>query len=206
LKDDKYVTILSIALQNYATIRKSLDSFVKYAKGIWFAWLGSRFLENFDVFVRRVLGEKTKILASFQTVVSRDKFFPKKIRVYPLPPRDFVPLLDIKNQVREKYYKEGGEINRFSNVRYKIISQEKNVFFIFSMTDRARITFERGDFTLFILLLKPLIAETRRILNALRRDSYSTLTESTQEGKRIEIASFSLIESLVFKRSKHARN
>jgi hypothetical protein len=153
-----------------------------------------------------VLGEKTVILASFQTVVSRDKFFPKKLRVYPLPPRGFIPLLDLKNQVREKYYQEGGEINRFSNVRYKIISQEKGMFFIFSMTDRARITFERGDFTLFILLLRPLIAETRRMLDILRRNSYSTLTESTQEGKRIEIASFDLIEALVFKKSKHARD
>jgi hypothetical protein len=77
--------------------------------------------------------------------------------------------------------------------------------FIFSMTDRTRITFERGDFTLFMVLLRPLITETRQILNVLRRNSFATTTESTQEGRVIEIASYDLIEALVFKRSKDAK-
>ena len=49
MRDRKYTTILSIALQNYSSIRNSLDSLVNYAKGLWFTWVGSRFLENFDV-------------------------------------------------------------------------------------------------------------------------------------------------------------
>lgn len=205
LKDNKYVTILSISLQNYASIHNSLDSFVRYAKGLWFAWVGSHFLENLDIFVRRVLGEKTQILASFQTAIMGDKFYPKKVRVYPLPPRGFVSLQDIRKLVRAKFYKEEEEITKFSNVRYKIISEENGMNFIFSMTDRTRITFERGDFTLFMVLLRPLITETRQILDVLRRNSFATTTESTQEGRPIEIASYDLIEALVFKKSKEAK-
>ena len=205
LKDNKYVTILSIGLQNYASTRNSLDSFVKYARGLWFAWVGSQFLENLDVFVGKVLGEKTIVHASFQTIVLKDKSFPKKMRVYPLPPRGFVPLQELRNLVREKYRAEG-QINRFSNVRYRVLSQEKGMNFLFSMTDHARITFESGDFTLFSALLKPLIVEARKILDILRRNSYSSVTEAKQEGKSIEIASFDLIEALVFKKPKEAKD
>jgi hypothetical protein len=201
LRDNKYVTILSLSLQSYAEIRKSLDSLVKYVKGLWFAWIGSRFLENFDLFVTRALGEDTKVFASFQTAIEKGKFLPRKMRVYPLPPREFVPLEDIRKWAKERYMKEG-EIHTFSNMRYRIISEQKGINFIFSITDRSRVTFERGDFTLFVTLLRPLLDETRRILNILRRNSYATKTESTIFGKSIEIRSFDLIEALVFRKSK----
>jgi hypothetical protein len=205
LRDNKYVTILSFSLQSYAEIHNSLDSLVRYVKGLWFAWVGSRFLENFDLFIREVLGEDTKVLASFQTAMERDKFLPRKMRVYPLPPREFVPLEDIRKRTKERYIKEG-EIRTFSNMRYRIISEQKGINFTFSITDRSRITFERGDFTLFVTLLRPLLIETRRILDVLRRNSYATKTESTIFGKSIEIKSFDLIEALVFKKSKETED
>jgi len=201
LRDNKYVTILSFSLQSYAEIRRSLDSLVRFVRGLWFAWVGSRFLENFDLFVRRVLGDDAQVLASFQTTVEKGKFLPRKMRVYPLPPRKFVPLEDIRKWAKERYIKEG-EIHTFSNMRYRIISEQKGVYFTFSITDRSRITFERGDFTLFVTLLRPLLDETRRILNVLRRKSYTTKRESTVLGKRIEIRSFDRIESLVFRKPK----
>jgi len=205
LRDDKYVTILSFSLQSYAEIHRSLDSLVSFVKGLWFAWGGSRFLENFDLFVRRVLGEDAQILASFQTAEEKGKFLPRKMRVYPLPPREFVPLEDIRKWAKERYIKEG-EIHTFSNMRYKIISEQKGIYFTFSMTDRSRITFETGDFTLFVTLLRPLIVETRRILDVLRRNSYATKRESTIFGKVIEIGGFDLIESLVFRKSKETED
>ena len=205
IRDNKYVLILSFSFQGYAEIRNSLDSMVRYVKGLWFAWVGSRFLENFDLFVREVLGEDTKVLASFQTAMEKGKILPRKMRVYPLPPREFVPLEDIRRWTKERYVKEG-EIHTFSNMRYKVISEQKGMNFTFSITDRSRITFQRGDFTLFVTLLRPLLVETRRILDVLRRNSYATKTESTVFGKSIEIRSFDLIEALVFKKSKEAED
>jgi len=205
LRDNKYVTILSFSLQSYAEIRRSLDSLVGFVKGLWFAWVGSHFLETFDVFVRRMLGTDAQILASFQTAEEKGKFLPRKMRVYPLPPREFVPLEDIRKWAKERYIKEG-EIHTFSNMRYRIISEQEGMHFIFSITDRSRITFERGDFTLFVTLLRPLLLETRRILDVLRRNSYATKKESTIFGKSIEIKSFDLIESLVFRKSKETEN
>jgi len=201
LRDDKYATILSFSLQSSAEIHRSLDSLVKFAKGLWFAWLGSRFLETLDLFAIRELGEDAQVLASFQTAIEKDKFMPRKVRAYPLPPREFVPLEEIRNWAKEKYTKEG-EIKTFSNMRYRVISEEKSMYFTFSITDRSRITFERGDFTLFVTLLKPLLVETRRILDVLRRNSYTTTRESTVLGKSMKIRSFDIIESLVFRRSK----
>jgi len=205
LRDNKYVTILSLSFQSYAEIRKSLDSLVRYVKGLWFAWIGSHFLENFDLFVTRVLGEDTKVFASFQTAIEKGKLLPRKMRVFPLPPREFVPLEDIRKWAKERYMKEG-EIHTFSNMRYRIICEQKGINFTFSITDRSRITFERGDFTLFVTLLRPLLDETRRILDVLRRNSYATKTESTIFGKSIEIRSFDLIEALVFKKSKETED
>jgi len=205
LRDDKYVTILSFSLQSYAEIRRSLDSLVRFVKGLWFAWVGSHFLENFDLFVGRLLGEDAQITASFQTAEEKGIILPRKMRVYPLPPRKFVPLEDIRKWAKERYIKEG-EIHTFSNMRYKIISQQKGMYFTFSMTDRSRITFERGDFTLFVTLLRPLLVETRRILDVLRRKSYAPKRESTVFGKSVEIRSLDLIESLVFRKSKETVN
>jgi len=199
-RDDKYVTILSFSLQSFMEIRKSLDSLVRFTRGLWFAWVGSRFLENFDLFVTRALGKDVNIVASFQTAEEeRGKIFPRKVRVFPLPPRKSVPLEDIREWTKDRFVKDG-EISRFSNMRYKMISE--GMGFTFSMTNRSRITFERGDFTLFVTLLRPLLVETRRILDVLRRNSYTTRSESSVFGKRIEIQSFDRIESLVFKRPK----
>ena len=200
-RDDKYVTILSFSLHGYMEIRRSLDSLVKFTRGLWFAWVGSRLLENFDLFVTRVLGERANIQASFQTVEEKGKILPRKVRIFPLPPRKFIPLEDIRKWAKDQYIKEG-KIYTFSNMRYKVVSEQKGMDFTFSMTDRSRITFERGDFTLFVTLLRPLLEETRRILDVLRRNSYTIKRESTVFGKKIEIQSFDRIESLVFRRPK----
>jgi len=167
--------------------------------------VGSRFLECFDLFVRKVLEEDAQILASFQTAMEKGETLPRKMRVFPLPPRRFVPLEEIRKWGKEEYVKEG-KIYTFSNMRYRIISEHKGMYFTFSMTDRSRITFEKGDFTLFVTLLRPLLVEIRRILNFLRRNSYAPKQESTIFGKSIEIRSFDLIESLVFRRSKEIEN
>jgi len=205
LRDDKYVTILSFSLQSYAEIRRSLDSLVKYVRGLWFSWVGSHFLKTFDVFVRRVLGEDTQILVSLQTAEEIGKKHARKVRAFLLPPRKFVPLEDIRKETQERYVTEG-EIHTFSNMRYKVISEQRHMYFTFSMSDRSRITFEKGDFTLFVTLLRPLIEETRRILSVLRKKSYTSISESTVLGKSMEIRSFDLIESLVFRKSKESKN
>lgn len=201
LRDDEYVTILSFSLQSYAEIRRTLDPLVGFVKGLWFAWVGSRFLENFDFFVRKVLEEDTDVLASFQTAIGRDKSRTRKMRVYPLPPRTFVQLEDIRKWTKESYV-EGGEVLTFTNMRYRVISRQGDLHFTFSMSNHSRITFEKGDFTLFVTLLRPLLNETRRILNILRRKLYATKSESTVLGKSIEIRSFDFIESLVFRKPK----
>jgi hypothetical protein len=204
-RDDKYVTILSFSLHKYREIRKSLDSLVGFIRGLWFAWVGSRFLENFDRFASRVLGEDAQVLASLQTAKEIGKIRQRRIRASPLPPRKFIPLEDIRKSARERYITEG-EIHTSSNMRYRMISERKNMHFTFSMTDRLRITFERGDFTLFVTLLRPLLEEARRLLDILRRNSYTSTSESTVHGESMEIKSLDLIQSLVFRKSKETEN
>lgn len=200
-RDDKYVTILSFSLHNYREIRRSLDSLVRFVRGLWFAWVGSRFLETFDLFARRVLGEDAQVLASLQTAKEIGKIRKRRVRAFPLPPRKFVPLEDLRKSTRDWYIKEG-EIHTSSNMRYRLISERRGIHFTFSMTDRSRITFERGDFTLFVTLLRPLLEETRRMLGILRRNSYTSTSKSTVRGKSMEIKSLDLIQSLVFRKPK----
>jgi len=204
IRDDKYVTILSFSLEKYLDVQKCLDSLVKFVRGLWFAWLGSRFLENFDFFVRNVWDD-AKVFASFQTIVEKGEILPRKMQVYPLPPREYIPLEDIRSMGKKRYL-ETGIISTFSRMRYSIISESRNIGFTFSITDRSKIMFEKGDFTLFITLLKPLVVEIRRILDILRRKSYGTEEETQILGKTVKIRSFDLIETLVFKKSEIAKN
>lgn len=201
MRDEKYVMILSFSLHSHVDIRRSLDSLVGFVKGLWFAWLGSRFLEKFDLFAKRFLGEDIEILASFQTAIEKGKFRPRKMRIWPLPPREFIPLEDVRKATREAYVRDG-EILTFSSMRYRIVSTKRDIQFTFSITDRSKIMFERGDFTVFVTLLRPLLVEIRRRLDVLRRKFYTTDREATLFGKSIRIRSFDLIETLVFKRPK----
>ena len=204
-RDDKYVTILSFSLHKYMEIRRSLDSLVKFIKGFWFAWVGSRFLETFDRFIMRILGEDAQILTSFQTTEEVGKNKKRKVRAFPLPPRKFESLESVRNWARDHHIKQQ-EIHTFLNMRYQIISEKHNMHFIFSMSDKSRITFERGNFTLFVTILRPLLDETRRVLGVLRRNTYASKTESTVLGKSMEINSFDLIESLAFRKPKDVEN
>lgn len=204
IRDEKYVTILSFSFHRHVEVHRSLDSLVKFVKGLWFAWIGSHFLENFDLFAQRIWGEDTKVFASFQTAVEKGKTHPRKMRVYPLPPRGFVPLEEIRRAAKEDYFRYG-KILTFSSMRYRIISEEFGGQFTFSMSARAKIMFEAGDFTVFSSMLKSLFQEARSILNFLRRKVYSTEQESTLFGKNVKIRSLDLIETLVFKKSKEAK-
>jgi len=204
LRDDKYVVVLSFSFYRYTEIRKSLDSLVKYVKGLWFSWVGSNFLITLDLFAQRVLGEDAQVFARAQTVEEIEKDFPRRARAIPLTYRKFVPLEDIRKWTKERHQTRG-DIITFSNMRYKIISQQTGMNFTFSMSDRSRITFERGDFTLFMTLLRPLIDETRRVLGVLKRNSYTSKSESMVLGKRMEIRSFDLIQSLAFRKSKETK-
>lgn len=201
LRDDKYVTILSFSLERYKNVTRCLDSLIGFIRGFWYAWLGSHFLENFDSFVKGILGKETEILASFQTIIEKGETLPIKARVYPLPPRKFIPLEDIRNWTRESYLKER-KIRTFSRMRFKIVSESKDTYFTISLTDRSKIMFEKGDFVLFVTLLKPLVAETRRILDILRRKFYSTEQETKLLGETVKIRSLDLIETLVFRKTK----
>ena len=204
-RDDKYVTILSFSLSRYKEIRRSLDSLMKFVKGLWFAWIGSRFLETFDLFIVNILGEDAQILTGVQTAEEIGKNKKRKLRAFPLPPRFFEPLDKLRNWSKERYFKHG-EINTFLNMRYQIISETHKIHFIFSMTNKSRITFEHGDFTLFVTILRPLLDETRRVLGVLKRNSYSSKKESVVFGKTMNINSFDLIESLAFRKPKDAEN
>jgi len=201
IKDDKYVTILSFSLGNFREVGRCLDSMVGYVRGLWFAWLGSHFIENFDLFVKKILGEDTRVLASFQTIVEKGEKLPRKMRVYPLPPREYVPLEEIRAITKELYL-EKKVITTFSRMRYRIISETKNMNFTISLTDRSKIMFEKGDFVLFVTLLKPLVMEARKILNLLRRRFYVSEEETQLFGKTVRIKSLDLIETLVFRRSR----
>lgn len=204
LRDEKYVVVLSFSFHRYKEIRKSLDSLVRYVKGFWFSWVGSHFLETLDLFVHRVLGEDSQVLARAQTVEERDEKLPRRSRTIPLTERRFIPLEDIREWVKDRYRTRRGIIT-FSNMRYRITSQQTEMNFTFSMTDRSRITFERGDFTLFMTLLRPLIDETRRVLGVLKRNAYTSKRESMVLGKRVEITSYDLIQSLAFRKSKETK-
>jgi hypothetical protein len=204
LRYDKYIIILSFSFHNYTEIRKSLDSLVRYVKGLWFSWIGSRFLETLDLFVRRELTEDIEVLARAQTVEELERDFPRRSRAIPLTTRKFIPLEDIRKWAKDRH-RTRGDLITFSNMRYKLLSQQSNMNFTFSMTERSRITFERGDFALFMVFLRPLIDETRRLLGILKRNSYTTKSESTVFGKPMEIRSFDLIQSLVFKKSEESK-
>jgi len=204
LRDDKYVTILSFSLNKHTEIRKSLYSLVGVIKGLWFAWLGSTFLENLDSFIRDYFDKDAEVFASLASEIVERKLQPRKVRSYPMPRRKYIPLRELREVNRETYITTG-DITKYSTMRYRITSQAKNMAFTISITDRSKIMFEKGDFTVFASLLKPLVMDVRRILDILRREYRVTEEERELFGKALTVATPGSIETLAFKRPENSK-
>lgn len=204
IRDDKYVTILSFSLHTHSEIRKSLYSLESVTKGLWFAWLGSSFLENIDTFVQKYLNDDAQVFASLASEIIESQTQPKKVRSYPMPRRKWIPLRELREANKENY-ELTGDIRKYSTMRYRIVSSVKNVTFTISLTDRAKVMFEKGDFPIFISLLKPMVLETRRILDILRREYKTTKEESKMFGEVVCITSPELIQTLVYRKPHNAK-
>jgi len=204
IRDDKYVTILSFSLDKHAEIRKSLYSLVGATRGLWFAWLGSHFLENLDRFARKYLSEDAEALASLASEIDERKQQPRKVRSYPMPRRRYIPLEELR-EVNRDNYERTGDITKYSTMRYRINSKTKNIAFTISVTDRSKVMFEKGDFTVFVSLLKPMVIEVRRILDVLRREYRTTEEERKLFGKVMTIKSPKVIDTLVYRRPESAK-
>jgi hypothetical protein len=204
IRDDKYVTILSFSLDKHAEIRKSLYSLVGVTRGLWFAWLGSYFLENLDRFARKYLSEDAEALASLASEIDERKQQPRKVRSYPMPRRRYIPLEELR-EVNRDNYERTGDITKYSTMRYRINSKTKNIAFTISVTDRSKVMFEKGDFTVFVSLLKPMVIEVRRILDVLRREYRTTEEERKLFGKVMTVRSPKVIDTLVYRRPESAK-
>jgi hypothetical protein len=90
-------------------------------------------------------------------------------------------------------------------MRYRINSKTKNIAFTISVTDRSKVMFEKGDFTVFVSLLKPMVIEVRRILDVLRREYRTTEEERKLFGKVMTIKSPKVIDTLVYRRPESAK-
>lgn len=204
IRDEKYVTILSFSLNKHSEIRKSLYSLVGVTKGLWFAWLGSNFLEHLDDFARKYLSKDSEVFASLASETIERKIQPRKIRSYPMPRRRYIPLEELREANKENYERTG-DITKYSTMRYRISSKDKNVNFTISVTDRSKVMFEKGDFTIFVSLLKPLVIEARRILDVLRRESKATCEETKLFGKVMQISSPGVIQTIVYRKPENAK-
>jgi len=204
IKDDKYVTILSFSLSKHTEIRKSLYSLVGVTRGLWFAWLGSDFLENLDRFARKYLSEDAEVLASLASEIVERRTQPRKVRSYPMPRRKYIPLEELREANRDNYERTG-DITKYSTMRYRICSKAKNIAFIISLTDRSKVMFEKGDFTVFASLLGPMVYEARRILDVLRREYKATEEERRLFGKVMTVRSLKIIETLVYRKPQNAK-
>ena len=204
IRDDKYVIILSFSLDKHSEIRKSLYSLVGVTRGLWFAWLGSDFLENLDRFVRRYLSEDAEVFASLASEIVERKMQPRKVRSYPMPRRRYIPLGELR-EVNRDNYERTGDITKYSTMRYRIYSKAKNMAFTISITDRAKVMFEKGDFTIFVSLLRPMVIEARRILDVLRREYRTSEEERELFGKIMTVRSPKIVETLVYRRPENAK-
>jgi hypothetical protein len=204
IRDEKYVTILSFSLDKHTEIRRSLYSLVGVTRGLWFAWLGSDFLENLDHFARKYLSDDAEVFASLASEIVERKMQPRKIRSYPMPRRKYIPLEKLR-EVNRDNYERTGDITKYSTMRYRILSRAKNMAFTISLTDRSKIMFEKGDFTIFVSLLRPIVVETRRILDVLRREYRTTEEKRELFGKAVTIRSPKIVETLAFRKPENAK-
>ena len=204
IQDEKYVTILSFSLETHSEIRKSLYSLVGVTKGLWFAWLGSSFLEHLDDFAKKYLSDDAEVFASLASETIESETQPRKVRSYPMPRRKWIPLRELRRS-HEENYERTGDITKYSTMRYRVSSKAKNVTFTISLTDRSKVMFEKGDFVIFVSLLRPLMTETRRILDVLRREYKTTEEETKLFGKSVCISSPKVIQTLVYRKPENAR-
>jgi hypothetical protein len=139
-------------------------SFMRYTKNMWLAWIGSKFLEGFDEFVKSVFPTSSTELIKFGVIFLETKSKKKKGNSLNWIHRTKEEL----QKFREFYYNNYNELVYIKRAKYNIIIDKKETFKI-SLSDRVEFSLEKGDLLEFLELLKRVVAYAQYLQNLFTR-------------------------------------
>jgi len=162
---NEHIIIISFSTAEFWDIRRCLDSFIRCTEGFWYPWIGSKFLENLDLFITSVIGQEATIKVRPLSCYERDKrrkFGIKEIRY----PEEWMTFKEFGDELVEDRRK--GKFVFLKKIRCYVI--HAGSVFKCSISDRAQIMFEPGgSFHLFAELLRPLVDRIQAMQENFRR-------------------------------------
>lgn len=191
-EDPNYVTILSFSVEKFKYIQSCLKSLLHYIKGMWFAWIDSRLLENFDEFVKTIFGD---------IVYSVDR---ASCQLRPIG-RIGQRAVEVRWAFRDKKeiakrrkseYEDFGRICYVKRIRCSI--RTTGYTFKVSIADEGEILLEQGDLFAFMEIVRPLISSLSKIRDLHRKRIDFEIAKIEAERKKYELRSIGLLEVLVF--------
>ena len=197
VKDKDYVTFLVFSYTNHEHY-EVFHNFIKNNPGIWFAWLGSKFLENFEEFMRDKFEETPTNLVEF-VLESRDITSKRKKG----SSRHWMARNKSELQkLRRLYYDEYEELLYIKRGKFQFVHNEKH--FTFSISDRSEYTIFKGGFLEFSDLLKELLYHVVTTRNLFSRKITYKKTERNVQTLQSPVISVSIdnIEVIQFEITK----
>jgi len=157
----EYFTCIVYSYVNYNEFKK-LKSFVNNISGMWLSWIGSRFLEEFDLFFNEIYPDLNVELIKF-TSVSRDlKSKEKKGSTIDNEARTRAEL----NSIRQFRYKEFGELFYLNRAKFQI--SKSLTKFELTISDRTEFTLKGNGMFEFLNLYNEIVKESKNL-----RDSFT---------------------------------
>ena len=148
--DEKYITFLVYSYVSHNDFRK-LISLINNIPEMWFGWIGSKFLENFDIFCNELYPNFKTELIKF-TSESRDLIHKKKKgSAIDIESRTREEL----NKIRELHYKEFNELFYLKRAQYRFTSPTIN--FSLTISTKTEFTLKGNGLFEFLSLFKEII-------------------------------------------------
>jgi len=157
MPDNKdYITLFVLSHEDYNSFQ-TFKSLIRHTPGMWLGWIGSRFLERFDEFVKTMFPDFSTKLVKFVLEFRDIENKRKKGSNVNWIPRTKEDLWKLRNFHHKTY----NELVYVKKGRYEITN--KRVQFKLSLSDRTEFTLESGGLLEFLELFKGVLVYAREL-------------------------------------------
>ena len=162
IPEEEYYTLLVYSYVSYDDFRK-LKSLVSNIFGMWFGWIGSKFLEEFDIFCTNLYPDFNAELIKFTTESHDLLRIEKKGSTIDNEARTREELIKIRNF----RYKEFNELFYLKRAKYRITGPIIN--FVLTISNRTEFTLKGTALFEFLNLFKEILRYAQELRDSFKK-------------------------------------
>ncbi len=161
--EDEYISLMIFSFCDYSVFQKMIKSFIHSSHGFWFAWIGSKFLEEFDSYVGRIMSLQSfrirEYNLEFRDIRNRNKKGSTKGWVAARTKDEIQTLRATHHKFNELTYVKRAKFDLKTNgTRWTI-----------SLSDRAEFSIRHAKIGDLMTILRGTLAFSRRIRDELKK-------------------------------------